>query len=86
MHDKLKLLLEKINLEDKYYPLFEEGKLEKIKINKSKKDWEFIIELKETLDVTIYELMYKLLKECFVDANTISIMFKYNRVIDEKLN
>ena len=42
MHDKLKLLLDKIGLENEYYTYFNNGKLEKVLLNKAEKKSCFI--------------------------------------------
>ena len=43
MNDKLKILLDKINLEEEYYKYFLNGALNKIIINKKDKSWDFKI-------------------------------------------
>jgi len=54
MHDKLKILLDKINLDEKYYSYFIDGKLEKVIINKEAKKSCFVLSLKNTLPLDIY--------------------------------
>ena len=44
MNDKLKLLLDKINLNSEFYKYFENGKIIKIISSKDKLNWNFIIE------------------------------------------
>lgn len=85
MHDKLRLLLEKINLSEEYYSSFDDGKLEKLKISKNKNEWIFIVLLKETIDVKLYDEINKLLKKRFKELDKVSITFKYEKVIEEKL-
>lgn len=85
MHDKLKLLLNKLNLEEKYYSFFEGGKLEKLKINKSKKEWNFILELKETIDVELYDKLKKSVVKTFKEANLVYVTYKYKDINIDKL-
>ncbi len=85
MHDKLKLLLDKINLKEEYYSFFNEGSLEKLKVSKNKSEWNFILRLKETLDVNVYEEINTLLKKHYKDVNNIFITFNYDVIIEEKL-
>lgn len=85
MHDKLKLLLDKINLEEELHSYFIDGKLEKLKINKTKKEWNFIVELKETIDVDLYEKINRLLVKSFKEADNIYITYKYINVLEAKL-
>ena len=53
MDDKLKLLLEKINLDKNNYNYFEDGKIIKIKSSKDKLNWNFIIETSELLNLDL---------------------------------
>ena len=81
MHDKLKKLLEKINLDEEYYSYFNNGVLEKIIINKTLKKWCFKLTLDSTLEVEIYNMFIKKINDTFVDNDKIldvSVVIKYN--------
>ncbi len=86
MHDKLKLLLTKINLkEEKEY--FKDGKLEKIICNKSKDNYIFIIDLEKPLSLDIYLKLNKLLKKHFKSAKKVSAKinckeYEINQLVD----
>jgi DNA polymerase III subunit alpha, Gram-positive type len=67
MHDKLKLLLEQINMSLEYYSYFNDGKLDKIVGNKSKDTYTFFIVLKDVLPLNVYLILYKLLKDTYND-------------------
>lgn len=88
MHDKLKTLLDKINLDDSYYEYFNNGKLDKIVINKSLKKWCFKLSLDNTLPIDIYKIFFDLLKTNFIDndkVNEIDLIIKYENVNYELL-
>lgn len=59
MNDKLKLLLDKINLDTSYYSYFNEGSLDKIIVNKNKTKECFVISLNSNLPISIYNILYE---------------------------
>ncbi len=63
MHDKLKLLLDQIKINEISY--FKGGKLEKIVCNKAKDKYVFCVSLKAPLPLTLYENFNKNLKQRF---------------------
>lgn len=85
MHDKLKLLLEKINIDEEHYSFFNNGKIEKLIINKENKEWDFKIKLESILDVKIYEKFIKLLKSTFAELNRVDVHFKYENYLESKV-
>ena len=70
MHDKLKFLLDKIKLNEEYYSLFLNGKLDKIVLNKNTKKSCFKISLENTLPLDVYIEFNNLIKENFIDNDT----------------
>ncbi|MDD3995868.1 MAG: PolC-type DNA polymerase III N-terminal domain-containing protein, partial [Bacilli bacterium] len=84
MHDKLKLLLDKIGIKEEYYSFFNDGVLEKLKISKDKKEWNFIIKLKDTLDPIVFDEINKSLNKYYKDLEAY-ITLKYENVLNEKI-
>lgn len=84
MHDKLKLLLDKIGIKEEYYSFFNDGVLEKLKISKDKKEWNFIIKLKDTLDPIVFDEINKSLNKYYNDLEAY-ITLKYENVLNEKI-
>ena len=54
MHDKLKLLLDKIDIGEEFYSHFNNGKVEKVILNKEAKKSCFVLSLDNTLPLDIY--------------------------------
>lgn len=71
MQEKLKTLLEKINLDNEYYHYFSDGELEKIIISKKNKSCCFKLSLKETLPIDIFNILNNSLKEFFIDKDKV---------------
>lgn len=86
MHNKLELLLNKINLKKEYYSFFSEGKINKLQINEKAKEWIFLVEIKETIPIDIYNLVNKLLKEEFNNLNEVYIIYQSKQIKYEYLN
>lgn len=61
MNDKLKLLLDKINMNSEYYSYFYGGCIKKIIRNKELKKSCFVLELTSTLPVEVYDILKKVL-------------------------
>ena len=55
MDEKIKVLLDKINMDESSYPYFSDAKLVKIKINSKKDSWQVFIEKDDLLPIDIYE-------------------------------
>ena len=51
MHDKLKLLLDKISLPEEYYEFFNNGKILKLKLDHTRRNGIFVIEIDNPLDI-----------------------------------
>ena len=75
MNDNLKKLINNINLEDKYYPFFDDSKLKRIISNKEKTNYTFIIEIPNTLPVDLYQHFTKLVKDKYSDIEKVIVVF-----------
>ncbi len=62
MDQKLQILLEKLQLEEEYYPLFETAKLKKIVVSRNQNSWVIFLDLEKFLPVFLYEKMDALKK------------------------
>ncbi len=84
MDDKIKLFLEKINLNNNYYKYFDESKIIKIKSSKDKLNWNFIIETKELLPLEVIKFLDANIKSGFpkLDSVTYTIIPKKSDKID----
>ena len=83
MNDKLKILLDKINLEEEYYKYFLNGALNKIIINKKDKSWDFKIILDKTLPLDIFITLKDKTTKMFVDNEkvlSVSFDLTYNHI------
>ena len=81
MDSKLKLFLEKINLNQKYFDSFSGGKILKIKSSKDKLNWNFIIGTKDYLSVEILKEIDKNISKGFPELNSVTYT-----IIPEKEN
>lgn len=72
MDNKLELLLKKINLDEKYYDNFKDGKILKIKCSKDKLNWNFIIELNDLLPTKILEFLDKNISNGFPNLKSVT--------------
>ena len=85
MNDKLETLLKQIKLDDNKYQYFEDGKLEKIIGNKEKTCYTFLIEVKETLPVLVFEEFIELLRDGFPTVEKTIAVFNVLNVDDTKI-
>ncbi|MFV0249627.1 MAG: PolC-type DNA polymerase III [Bacilli bacterium] len=72
MDNKLKLLLEHINLDEIKYQYFEKGTITKIVASKNKESYNFELELENVLPLNIYNEFMQLLKTYYKDLKNIS--------------
>ena len=84
MHDKLELLLKKIDLEEENYSFFNNGKLEKIKINNETKEANFIINLDSNLSLELYNELKIKIGNSFNEYK-ITLTIEVDKVNDELL-
>ncbi len=79
MHEKLKLLLEQVNMPKEYYSYFKDGNLDKISVSKRENTVTFIVTLDKILPVEVY------VKLCNLISNQFN-MYKETNVIINVLN
>ena len=75
MHDKLKLLLDKVNLPDNYYDAFNQGKILKLKMDTSRTKGIFVIEVENMLDDNIIKYINDNIGSAFPDLEYIKADF-----------
>lgn len=75
MHDKLKLFLSKINLKEDYYKYFNDGKILKLKLDSSRKNGVFVIEVENTLNDEVLRFINENIKSGFPDMESIKAEF-----------
>ena len=75
MDEKIKILLDKIQMDKDYYPYFSDCRMIKIKINKQGDRWIIYLEKEELLPVEVYRELEekKMLLDC--DAKSIEFVF-----------
>ncbi len=87
MHDKLRLLLKQIDMDENNYIYFKDGNLDKINVSKRNNSVEFIITLTNFLKTEIYELLYNLIEKHFNTFDkviiTLNIVEKNNEFLRE---
>jgi DNA polymerase-3 subunit alpha (Gram-positive type) len=86
MSEKLRVLLEKINIDEEYYSFFDNGKIVKLLIDKDNKIWNFIIRLEKMLDVEILKKFESLLFLSFDNLNDVYVTFEYDEFDSNKLD
>jgi DNA polymerase-3 subunit alpha (Gram-positive type) len=72
MDNKIKLFLEKVNLDQKYYDHFLDAKILKIKSSKDKLNWNFIIATKDYIPVEVLKEIDKNISKGFPDLKTVT--------------
>lgn len=80
MHDKLKLFLSKINLKEEYYKYFNDGKILKLKLDPSRKNGVFVIEIENTLDDEVLRYINENISSGFPDMESIKAEFVVRNV------
>jgi DNA polymerase-3 subunit alpha (Gram-positive type) len=80
MSEKLKLLLDKIGLESDYYSLFDNGKLDKLLIDKENKSWNFVVKVKNTIAANIVKKIEELLLANFDNVNDVYMTYIYDEI------
>ena len=87
MDSKLKLFLDKICLDQKYFDSFSDAKILKIKSSKDKLNWNFIIQTKGYLPVEVLKEIDKNISKWFPELKTVTYTIvpekENNLLIDE---
>ena len=76
MEDKMKILLDKINIDETSYQYFNDAKITNIKVNSKNDSWCIFINKKDLLPLNIYEELEE--KKYDLDKNAESIEFVFN--------
>ena len=76
MDDKMKILLDKINIDENSYQYFNDAQITKIKVNSKNDSWCIFINKKDLLPIEIYEELDT--KKYSLDKNASSIEFVFN--------
>ena len=86
MNDKIKILLEKINIDEQSYQYFSGAVLTKIKINPKKDSWIIYIDIDKLLPVEVYEEVEDKKYALDKNASSIDIIYdvKYKKNADYK--
>ena len=86
MDSKLELFLNKVNLSKEDYKYFNDAKLLKIIASKDKKNWNFVIETKDLLPVSVLEYLDQNIKNGFPNLNVVTYSIKTINVSNSKVN
>ncbi len=81
MHDKLKLFLDKINLPKEYYDFFNNGKILKLKLDQTRKNGVFVIEIERMLNDEVICFINENISKGFPDMKSIKVEF-IPRIVD----
>ena len=76
MEDKMKILLDKINIDENSYQYFNDAQITKIKVSSKNDSWCIFINKKDLLPVSVYEELEE--KKYDLDKNASSIEFVFN--------
>ena len=80
MHDKLKLFLTKIDLPEEYYDYFKDGKILKLKLDHTRKNGVFVIEVEKVLNDDVLSFINKNISNGFPDMESIKAEFVLRNV------
>ena len=80
MHDKLKLLLDRINLPKEYYDAFLGGKILKLKLDSTRKRGVFIIEVPSVIEKDVIDYVNDNMSKGFPDMISISAEFMVSNI------
>ena len=86
MDSKLKLLLEKLNINEDDYKYFKDGKILKIKCSKDKLNWNFILDVKDLLSTDVLEVFDKNLSNAFSNLKSVTYTINIDNITNLKVN
>ncbi|HIU40712.1 MAG TPA: PolC-type DNA polymerase III [Candidatus Aphodocola excrementigallinarum] len=75
MHDKLKLLLDKINTPKEYYDYFLNGKILKLKLDHTRRNGIFVIEVEKPLDIEVIKYINENIRIGFPSMESVKASF-----------
>ena len=76
MDDKIKILIDKIGIDEEHYTYFNDAKITKIKVNSKTNSWNIFIDKDELLPIDIYEELES--KKMNIDPNVKKIEIIFN--------
>ncbi|HHT38536.1 MAG TPA: PolC-type DNA polymerase III [Mollicutes bacterium] len=85
MSEKLKLLLDKIGLNNEDQTFFNNGQILKLVIDKNAKIWNFIIKLDEPIDVRVIKEFEQLLSKSYSELKEVYATFEYEKNDNNKI-
>ena len=86
MQEKLKILLDKIKLDEDKYNVFEDASLEKIVGNKARDTYQFFIHVPSNLDAVIFKELKEKLISSFKEVEKVSVKITVDEENTDKLN
>ena len=86
MQEKLKILLDKIKLDEDKYNVFEDASLEKIVGNKARDAYQFFIHVPSNLDAVIFKELKEKLTSSFKEVEKVSLKITVDEENADKLN
>ena len=86
MHDKLELLLKKLNINNDEYKYFLDGRLEKIVGNKAKTNYNFYIELNTNIPYELYIKMNDKIKDIYSEFKSVNIFLNVLNMDESKIH
>lgn len=73
MHDKLKILLDKMNMSNEYYNQFNDGKIIKLKLDSTRKNGVFVIGVKNVIEKEVISFINENIKGAFPDMDSMAL-------------
>ena len=80
MNDKLRLFLDKVGLDKKYYDYFNDGKILKLKLDSLRENGVFEIEVSKALPKEVIDFIDDNIKDAFPNMKSISATFKLSNL------
>lgn len=85
MQEKLEILLKQIQLEEEYYPSFQNGILERIVGSNDRKRYCFLLHLDSLLSVPLYKHFVELLCKGFPTVREVSVQLKVDQITTDQI-
>ena len=76
MDEKIKILLDKINIGEEYFQYFNDASISKIKVSSKTNSWNIFIDMKSLIPVDVYNLLES--NKNLLDENAKSITYVFN--------
>ena len=79
MQDKMRILLDKINIDESSYQYFSDAKITKIKVSSKNNTWQVFIEKDDLLPVEVYKELEEKKSSLDPNAEAITFIFDINK-------